>query len=144
MLLISHYGNAVLLMGLNALLCLSFILWPPHKNTKAKNHLAGRSLMSLVYLFMSLMCLNVCARGTGLLTHVKTQNNLNLRKLRNLCDYVLKIKQKVWRYNKSLFCLSKYSAQILHVKILNILFLFYIIVICICQKEKISHCLRLL
>lgn len=91
MLLISHYGNAVLLMGLNALLWLPFILRPPNGNTKAKNHLAGHSLMSLVFLWllfvvellpMSLMCLSV--RGSRLFIHVRIQDNLNQKQQREL------------------------------------------------------------
>lgn len=85
MLLIDHYGNAVLLMGLNLAPLFGDLLTETQRLTK---HLAGRSFLSPC---LFLMCLFVW--GTGLLIHVKTSQQFESKTTEglNLCDCEVKI-----------------------------------------------------
>lgn len=101
MLLISHYGNAALLMGLNPCSGSLSLDDLPTESQSRKSIWLDAPVVCFVYLFTSLMCLFVCAQANGYSSMLRLHNSLGSKTAegQNLFDWALRISLKIssWR-----------------------------------------------
>lgn len=97
MLLISHYGNAVLLMGLNA--CSGSLSFGDLSTETQRLKTIWLDTPSCpLFICLCLLCLVfMCARGSGLLIHVKTSQPFEPKTVEgmNFCDFASRMKKTV-------------------------------------------------